>query len=749
MVKSKKDRSYLKEGAAWVFCLLVSAVAAWFIFPQFKSVVAAVTNNGIFFYADTSATSQGVLRAKTFTSPSTQGAAINGAAASSTSFVLWIRAKVATTREEMMIGSLKVNGTLDIQSCTTGCDTTGSGDYTARWNNPGTTATQDCDTAPTVDTCIRPFDIAYESLSGKAFVAYSDNVADKFYYGLWDGSAWSPNTTPGTPGVSNEVGLPGTAGTPQWIRVVPAGEGLADDRSNRAMVLVSDTNDDLHAFYWDGTSFDAGTTLFGATTNLANCGIAQCFDGNWQGNSTFIVTYTTAGANEYRYQKYAVGTGWGGDTQAYTAASAGQWVQSVADPTSSRILVSTSASADDARSAVWRGDDATDGWTVCSITDCPDTTTETVSGQQANTTFERFSGEGLFLYNDAANGGTGTDYSTYTPSGTWGTVTTAGMTTGDDNIMIKTWGAPNSDDVMAWVLDVDCNSDARLWTGAAWSTLMASLSITHSNYGVACPLAATPGTDPAGAAWNYDFAWKMYSPWQRNWRFYSGADTAATPTTALAAENTAPTAVAATAGAARLRINYAERALGASSTDERKILQYTSGCNPNTALESSCTWTDVDNAGGGGTWEYKDCNSGTSTCDDGQPLAGVVLTGTNATCTVGNGCGTWVQNKNGAVDVDFDHNSGIVQESEWSIESNGAAGSTTYYFRVYNALVGTNGQDTSIYREQDANDCGAGSAQCTYPSLVTDVVVGPTVGQVLRHGNWFDAGTEQSFFWAN
>ncbi len=27
--------------------------------------------------------------------------------------------------------------------------------------------------------------------------------------------------------------------------------------------------------------------------------------------------------------------------------------------------------------------------------------------------------------------------------------------------------------------------------------------------------------------------------------------------------------------------------------------------------------------------------------------------------------------------------------------------------------------------------------------------VGPTTDQVLRHGNWWNSGTEQSFFWAN
>jgi hypothetical protein len=369
---------------------------------------------------------------------------------------------------------------------------------------------------------------------------------------------------------------------------------------------------------------------------------------------------------------------------------------------------------------------------------------------QGTTAFERFNGEGLHLYNNAGTTST-TQYSTYTPSATWGAVTSAGITTGDDLLMVRAWGSPNSDDILAMTEDVDCDTDARLWTGAAWSTLMATVEADNSSYGLACPNLTQPGTAPGGAAQSYSFAWKIYSPWQRNWRFYSGSDTADTPTTALAAENTTPTDFATSGSAFRLRANYAERALGATSSQERKKLQYTSGCNPNSVLETTCTWTDVDDAGGAGIWRYKASICGS--CTDGTLLAGVVLTGTaGGTCTAGNntgGVGTWVLDKDAATTTCMDHASGVIQESEWDVESNGAAGSTTYYFRIYNALIGTDGQDTPVYREQDADDCGAGSAQCTYPSLATAAASGPTTDDVMRHGNWFSGGVEQSFFWAD
>jgi hypothetical protein len=377
-------------------CIGIAVLTLGYLLLHFSPVSATATNTWVVFFGYNSATNQGVLRSRTFTDPSTWGAQFNGAAASGTQYNNWVVAKAAPTREEMMIGTLKYNGTLDIQTCTTGCDA--NADFTARWNNPGTNATLTCNTT-TAFGCVRPFDIGYESLSGQAFVAYADNVAAKIYYALWDGSSWTPNSAPGTPGVSNELNInPGgggatCAGTPKWIRVIPAGDNLADDRSNRTMVLVGDSNSDLCAFYWDGTSFDSGTTI---TSTLSNCGSGQCFDGNWQGVNTFVLNHTdTTVAAAVYYNTYTVGTGWGTDTQAYTTATAPIFVTSAADPTSTRIMVTTSTSGADTRSAIWRGDDATDGWVVCAANGCPDTTTETVGGNQAFVAFERFNGDAL------------------------------------------------------------------------------------------------------------------------------------------------------------------------------------------------------------------------------------------------------------------------------------------------------------------------------------------------------------------
>lgn len=709
----------LQQFGLFAVVLIGMLAALWglnFLQPKVSASVSPLSTSGAIFFGSTG--NNGVMRVKTFTSPATFNTTFSGISGSA-SQILFVSAKTAPTREEMMIGSERVNGTLQVESCTTACDA--NGDFTNRWSHASAGGTADCDNAPTINTCYKNFDIGYEGLNGKAMIVYAGDGADAgtttdtdtVYYAEWNGSAWSPNATPGTPGVSNALNLAGTAGTPRWIRVIPQGDNLNKSRTNRLMMLVSDTNNDLIAHYWDGSSWDAGTAVF---TTLTNCDRARCFDGAWSSPTQFVVAYTNSAAQEIRYQTYTVGTGWSGDAQAFTTNSVGAWISAVSDPTSSRAYFTMAAVDEDTRGAVWRADDATNGWTVCAGTNpnCPDTAIETIGGQQATTAFERFNGEALHVYNDAGtNAASVGKYYTYTPTSTWSTQQSAGYSSGDDPNAVLAWGNPNSDDIMTAAVDGDCDIDAQQWNGSSFDTLANNIETNSSMLGIACPAVDFNPTDGT-AAWAYDFSWKMYTPWQRNWRFYDGSDLASTATTALAAENTAPTGVI-DGQDLRLRINYADRGRSISNNDARKKLQYTTGCNPNSVLEVTCTWTDVDDVGGSGIWRYIDLTCTATDCADNTALTSTVLTG-SSTCSAGLGCGTWVLDKDSATvtNMDMTAQSGAdtVQEAEYDIEPNDAPGAT-YYFRLYNV-----DQDTPIYKEQDSSDCQpSGTTACSYPSV--------------------------------
>lgn len=672
---------------------------------QWQIASDAVTANGNIYYGDT--TNAGKLKMTPFTSASTYGTELN-INLGPTVNIMHVAAKTAPTREEKMIGFISGNpttaGRLDIVTGTTGFEA--ATDYTLRWTATAVSGTQDCDSVPTSGTCTQPFDLGYEALSGRGMVVYagdsdanSTTDTDVIYYAFWDGSAWSPDSSPNTPSATNQLNLPGTAGTPRWIRVVPAGDNLANERSNRAMVLVADSNDDLFAYYWDGSTFDSGTTLY---STLGNCGVARCFDGNWQGNNVFIVSYTNNGQNEVRYQKYTVGSGWGGDTQAYTTSATPAYIISVADPTSSRILSGNYTTGNDTRSAVWRADDTNDGWTVCASGGCPDTSGEGAGGPQFGLAFERFSGQGLHVYNNAANGtAQGNSYMTYTTPSTWGATSTTGITPTDDQQSTKIIPSPSSDDIMIIAADVDCDVDAVLWDGSAPATPGSNFELLLSSSNGSCANSVPiQGMMTTGG---YDFAWNIYSPWGLNWR-WTGDTTTATPGTWLANENVTPTGVA-DGTTVRLRYNFVNRGTTAQAltAEGRKKLQYTTD-SPDSL---TATWTDVDADNGAGIWRYNDCSAGT----DDSAIPSTQLTAPSG------GSGTAGDFMEGSGNITMTHNAGpaVAVENDYCIEANGPSGTTTYYFRAYDSE-----QQTPVFREQDndgAVDCA--TAACTYPSLTT------------------------------
>lgn len=674
---------------------------------QWQIASDAVASNGVIFYGDT--TNAGKLKIITFTNPSTYGSEINVNLGSAIN-IMHVIGVTAPTREEMMVGYLSgnptTNGRLDIVTCTNGCDA--AVDYTLRWTATSVSGTQDCDSSPTIGTCTQPYDVAYGALSGLGIVVYAGDAdansttdTDKIYYAFWNGSAWSPDTTPNTPSATNELDLPGTGGTPKWIRVIPVGQGLANTRSSRAIVLVADSDDDLYAFYWDGSTFDSGTEIY---TTLGNCDRNRCFDGNWQGNNNFLVSYTNSGSSEIRYQQYTVGSGWGSDTQVYTTAATPAFVKSAASPTSSRIIQGSNTTANDTRSAVWRDDDASDGWTVCASGSCPDTNAEADGGPQMAVAFERLSGQALHVYNDAANGTTqGNKYMTYNPTATWGTSAVTGITPTDDHQSTRIFPSPNGNEIMIIAADVDCDVDAIMWNGSGFGTVLSNFELLLSSSNGSC--ANSVPISGMAVTGGYDFSWKMYSPWGLNWR-WTGDTSTATPGSWLAAENTTPTGVTATGYTMRLRYGFVNRGVVAQtlSAEGRKKLQYTASTTPD---DPDTTWTDVDADGGGGIWRYDNCSAGT---DDGAIPSAQLTAPSGGTNTVGD----FIE---ATGNITMNHNAGpaVAVENDYCIESNGAAASTTYYFRAYDEQ-----QLTPVFREQDDdgnNDCA--SATCTYPSVTT------------------------------
>jgi hypothetical protein len=615
-----------------------------------------------------------------------------------------------------------------------------------------------------------PFDLGYEQLKGRAMVVYGDNATatdsnSKVYYCYWDGSAWGPvsNCAP-TDGTNDLPAITGFNGIPRWIRVTPEGEQLTRARSDRIIATaITATGIDLAAWIWDGDDW----------TTLANVMVAgdtiemRSFDAAWEtlsgdaillfGNSSS--EDTTPGA--YRVYNNSTNTWDSSNTNMPavptqcngTATDSGgyrvRWVEMESSPSSDIILAALNVSDASAPATTpaffpyhWDGSAWNPGGGTGNSTAC-DESIKTTMNLQAGVRFEKYNNGTEFGIAVTVDGGTTLTqrYTTFTAPSTWAALATIRSTT-DDSSAIDLYSAYNAGSAGADRLhtmgrDWDCDSAYHdQWTGSAWSSSTPTTGSIPPN----C-------TNAHAEAPGYTWVTKMYAAWQKNWRWYKGTDTASVPTDAWANENTRPTVGNTSGTDFRLRMNYAELTNGASETASRKKLQYVSAAtcsDPNSCASSS--WTDVDDIAGAGIWRYTgdlDITCSPTDCDDGVLLTGTVLTGTNGTCSAGNGCGIWVLDKDGAGVGNMDHNANIVQENEYIIENNGAAASTIYYFRIFDVH-----DNTVIFRQQDSATTCAGSSACTYPSLDTSSL-GPTTDDIMRHGNWFSGGTEQGFFWAN
>lgn len=165
-----------------------------------------------------------------------------------------------------------------------------------------------------------------------------------------------------------------------------------------------------------------------------------------------------------------------------------------------------------------------------------------------------------------------------------------------------------------------------------------------------------------------------YSFKSQNWRWYDD-EASETPTTDLAAENTAPTNIE-DQYVIKLRISVAELAnIGSANTKLR--LQYSTSSDFSTganfvAEQGNCLGQEWCYADGGGADNVKITTALLSDAD-------------TCVASVGDGCGT--HNEYATTTSSHTHVKNAVQEYEFTIVQSGALVNTTYFFRAYDTAT--------------------------------------------------------------
>ena len=103
----------------------------------------------------------------------------------------------------------------------------------------------------------RGFDLCYSQISGNGIIAYTKNDS-KVYYRIHSGGSW---------GTETEVyASTASTGTIYWIKLVPR------PASNEITLLITDSNSDLHAITFDGTTWDEDGSGDSLETGLETTG---------------------------------------------------------------------------------------------------------------------------------------------------------------------------------------------------------------------------------------------------------------------------------------------------------------------------------------------------------------------------------------------------------------------------------------------------------------------------------------------
>ena len=668
--------------------------------PKAEAAVAA--NSARTFYGATN--NVGRLMWATGASNST-GAEIAGPVGTASN-IGFVKAYHAPTRDEILAGAMKVDGSLAVSKIVGGQDA--ACDSSLEFDRATVTSAQTCD-ATTFGSCWRAFDIAYEQLSGEAMVAFSTSTTGRLSYRTWNGTSWTPATT-----TTASSMVTGGTGAIRWVRLIPRGEGLKGTRSDEILMIASDANSDIFAGIWNGSAWTATTTI----TTTASTFQIQNFDGAWEettGNALVVWSEgTTASTAPYRYKRWLRSTSaWDGSATSLPAvalSSIGHWVSVKSAPIAGKDHI-----------AIMGSSATTVGNNCSTVTNCRAqpyiwtggaSPTMTIGNQWAsqepiwqqafNVAVESLN-SAVHAFYVSTTGHSTTDvsgYETWVEGTGFSAITDITGAMGDDAAAFQLTSHPNSNTIFMTGEDIDSDCNGTLWDGGAIGVTWDTSGCNSSGELALAPLDDTVQPGEGLAFW---VAPKPYSPWSRNWRFYGDYtenDPDNTTDSLSASEN--QTASVSQESFMRLRFQFAELS-GLAQTDARKKLQWTTS----TPDSATSTWTDVgDTSETTAVWRYATAAETCANCSDNTVIGAQRLTGSTQSAS-------YLSDKDLAAGTNMDHAALALAEYDYPLKAEDTVAGTTYYFRAYD-----NDQLTPVFREQDSdssNDCS--SAVCAYPSV--------------------------------
>lgn len=333
----------------------------------------------------------------------------------------WAIVKAGTTREEYVAATVGTDNDINVQVFSTGA-----------WDN-----LQELSVAMG-NTSARGFDVAYESLSGRALVVYCNSAADPLYY-IWNGSSWNAGTS--TLNVSETTNC-------EWIK-------LASDPTSNEIIAITRGSDGnpYEAQVWNGSAWGNAVTI-GSITETGHEGMAVEYE---ESGTQAVIVASAGNQNRFIFNTWN-GSTWSGNTN-FTLGGDFEWGTLVRDVGTDSMAACLVDDTNDIAVARWNG--TTNAFTLDDDREVSSSKTE----PQFACVFEDSPGNDgniLLTYSDASIVG----FQQYT--GSWSTEAQVdSITTSATMELIRTGAAS----VLGLFFETSSNDLLfSEWNGSNWST---------------------------------------------------------------------------------------------------------------------------------------------------------------------------------------------------------------------------------------------------------------------------------------
>lgn len=181
----------------------------------------------------------------------------------------------------------------------------------------------------------RPFYIAYERVSGDALAVFRKGSDSSVYYRTWNGSVWSSEGSLST----------GLTGQPCYMKLAPK------PGSDEVMLVVLDSNNDLAASVWNGSSWGSSVVLETSAPTTTQ----ECFDLAYETSTgRCMIAWGRSATVEPQYRIWD-STAWLSPAAAPAVGAVPRWVRLAPRPSGATIAMATLDDASDVNANVWNG----------------------------------------------------------------------------------------------------------------------------------------------------------------------------------------------------------------------------------------------------------------------------------------------------------------------------------------------------------------------------------------------------------